>query len=299
MNNAILFFFNINVSGIKKINDNYYFKYLNNNYGIYLYNRDITDSVFLYNLNLELLNRGINGYTIILTKTNEILFIYEGRYYILMRFPNMLNRIITYDDISNFSIEVNNKYKILDKSNWGESWSNKIDFIEYQFNQMKHKYPIIDNYIDYYIGIWENAISYFNYNVNPNNKKYICHKRIPFNMDLYDFLNPLNFVVDFKERDIGEYLKSFVINENFSFEIINKYFNGLSRDSIILVVSRLLFPSYFFDIYENIIVDKVDEQQILEIVNVGNILLMVLKHIFNTYESINIPYINWIKKEIS
>ncbi|MBQ6546399.1 MAG: hypothetical protein IJL74_00170 [Bacilli bacterium] len=297
MNNAILFFFNINVSGIKKINDNYYFKYLNNSYGIYLYNRDITEVVFLYNLNLEVLNRGI-GYTIILTKNNEILFMYEDKYYILMRFPNVINRIITYDDIISFSTLVNNKYKILDKSNWGESWSRKIDFIEYQFNQMKNKYPIIDKYIDYYIGIWENGISYFNYNVSFNNKKYICHKRIFFNMDLYDFLNPLNFVVDFKERDIGEYIKSFAMNKNFSFQLIDKYFNNLSRESIILVISRLLFPSYFFDLYENIIVDKEDEKQLLEIVNKRNIIL-VLKHIFNAYTNINIPYISWIKKEIS
>ena len=41
MNNALLFFFNINVSELKKINNNYYFKYLNNDYGIYLYERDI------------------------------------------------------------------------------------------------------------------------------------------------------------------------------------------------------------------------------------------------------------------
>jgi hypothetical protein len=185
MNNAILFFFNINVSGIKKINDNYYFKYLDNNYGIYLYNRDITDIVFLYNLNMELLNRGVKGYNIILTNNNQILFTYENKYYVLMRFPDILNRYITYEDIINFSVEVSDKYKKLDKSNWGESWSNKIDFIEYQFNQMKHKYPIIDDYIDYYIGIWENAISYFNYNANTNIKKYICHNRIPFDIYLY------------------------------------------------------------------------------------------------------------------
>ena len=292
MNNAILFFFNINVSDIKKINDNYYFKYLNNNYGIYLYNRDITDIVFLYNLNMELLNRGFRGYTIILTNNNQILFTYEDKYYVLMRFPDILNRYITYEDIINFSVEVNNKYKKLDKSNWGESWSNKIDFIEYQFNQMKHKYPIIDDYIDYYIGIWENAISYFNYNANTNIKKYICHKRIPFNMDLYEFLNPLNFVVDFKERDIGEYLKSFVINNNFSYSVLDKYFNNLSRDSVILIISRFLFPSYFFDIYEDIIIDKLDEKNVIEIVNKRNIILFVLKYIFNTYTDINIPYIN-------
>lgn len=299
MNNAILFFFNINVSGIKKINDNYYFKYLNNNYGIYLYNRDITDSIHLYNINLKLLNNGVLGYIIMLTKTREILFIYEGKHYILMKLPNINNRKITYDDIISFNIEIGNDYKKLDKSNWGTSWANKIDFIEYQFNQMKHKYQIIDNYIDYYIGIWENAISYFNNNVNLNQKKYICHKRISIDMDLYEFLNPLNFIVDFKERDIGEYLKSFIINRNFSLYSLEKYLNGLSRDSIILITSRILFPSYFFDLYESVIIDNNNEEKVLEIADKNNNILILLNYIFNKYKNLNIPYIDWIKKEIS
>lgn len=297
MNNAILFFFNINVSGVKKINSNYYFSYLNNNYVVYLYNRDIIDSIYLYNLNLELHNRGIIGYDIILTKTGEVLFNFEEKYYILMRYPLINNKIITYDDILNFNIEIDgNKYKKLDQSNWSTSWSNKIDFIEYQFDQMKNKYPILDNYIDYYIGLWENAISYFNNNPVTNRKKYICHKRVHVNMDLYEFLNPLSFVVDYKERDIGEYLKSFVVNKNFSFNSFNKYFSGLSKDSIILIISRMLFPSYFFDLYEKIILDKMDEKKIDSVISKNSNIINTLKYIFNRFSYMNISYIDWIKK---
>ena len=298
MNNAILFYFNINVSNIKRINNNYYFNYLNNSYVVYLYNRDLNDSIYLYNLNLELLNRGIPGYDILLTKNREILFLYEDKYYILMRYPNINNRIITFDDIKNFNVEVNNKYKKLDMSNWSNSWSNKIDFIEYQFNQMKNKYPLIDTYIDYYIGMWENAISYFNNNPILN-RKYICHKRVYINMDLYEFLNPLTFVVDYKERDIGEYIKSFVINKNFSFSTIDKYLDNLSKDSIILIISRLLFPSYFFDMYESVIIDKLDEKEISYIVSKNSNIINTLKYIFNRFSYMNIAYINWIKKETS
>ena len=122
MNNAILFFYGINVSGIKKINNNYYFKYLNDNYAIYYYNRDILDSTYIYNLNLELLNKGLIGYEIILNKNREVIFTYENKYYILMKFPNITNRTITYNDILNFNFEIdNNRYSKLDKSNWGSS----------------------------------------------------------------------------------------------------------------------------------------------------------------------------------
>ena len=99
MNNAILFFYNINVSNVEKINKNYYFNYLNNNYGVYSYNRDVLEARSIYSLNLELLNKGLIGYEIISTITGEILFIYEGNYYIMMKFPDIQNRMINYQDI--------------------------------------------------------------------------------------------------------------------------------------------------------------------------------------------------------
>ena len=78
MNNALLFFFNINVSEIKKINNNYYFRYLNSDYGVYFYERDIEEALEIYYLNLELIASGFGGYEIILTKDNEVLFGYEN-----------------------------------------------------------------------------------------------------------------------------------------------------------------------------------------------------------------------------
>ena len=297
MNNAILFFYNINVPNIKKINKNYYFKYLNDNYCIYYYNRDILDAPVLYLLNLELLNKGLMGYEIIPTNTREILFIYDGNYYIMMKFPNIQNRIINYNDVISFSFEIgSNKYKKLDKSNWNQSWSNKIDFIDYQFEQMKNKYPIIDNSIDYFIGIWENAISYYNDNVTFESKKYVGHKRINIDMDLLEFLNPLNFVVDYKERDIGEYLKSYVTTKNFSIHSFDNVFWYLSRNSIILLISRILFPSYFFDLYEKIIIDQLDESEIQKAIDKRSNIIYLLKYIFDRYKDFNIPYIDWIKK---
>lgn len=295
MNNALLFFYNINVSGLRKINNNYYFKYLNNNYGVYFYNRDPNDSLLLFRLNDELLRRGLLGYQILLTKNGNVLFDYEGKQYILMIFPEIENRLITYDDIISFNFEVNN-YQKLDKSNWGYLWPNKLDFIEYQFNSMRNKFPIIEQYIDYYLGIWENAISYYN-NVNRNIPKYVSHKRVYEGMDLYEFLNPLNFVIDYKERDIGEYIKSYVLTKNFSFRFFDKYFMHISRDSLIVLISRLLFPSYFFDIYERVVIDHEGETEILKVTKNSKNVLEVIKYLFTNYENYNIPYINWIKKE--
>lgn len=297
MNNAILFFYNINVQEIKKINDNYYFTYLSNNYVIYSYKRDITEAESIYNLNLEMLSKGLIGYEIILTQNREILFIHGGTYYILMKFPNIKNRVITYEDVISFYFPTpKNKFLNLDKSNWGYNWSGKIDFIEYQFSQVKNKFPILENSIDYFVGIWENAISYFNDNVTFLEEKFVCHKRVDTKMDLLEFLNPLNFVIDYKERDKGEYLKSYVINNNYSSVQLKKLLQGSSKNNIILLISRILFPSYYFDLYEDIVLKEKNEEEIVKMIEKRKNINNLLKYIFENFSNYNIPYIEWIKK---
>lgn len=297
MNNAILFFYNINVQEIKKINDNYYFTYLSNNYVIYSYKRDITEAESIYNLNLDMLSKGLIGYEIILTQNREILFIHGGTYYILMKFPNIKNRVITYEDVISFYFPTpKNKFLNLDKSNWGYNWSGKIDFIEYQFSQVKNKFPILENSIDYFVGIWENAISYFNDNVTFLEEKFVCHKRVDTKMDLLEFLNPLNFVIDYKERDKGEYLKSYVINNNYSSVQLKKLLQGSSKNNIILLISRILFPSYYFDLYEDIVLKEKNEEEIVKMIEKRKNINNLLKYIFENFSNYNIPYIEWIKK---
>lgn len=298
MNNAILFFFNINTKEVKKINDNYYFNYAYNNYVVQIYNRDIEEAIEIYYLNLELLSNGFIGYEIILTKDNDVLFLYEGVYYILMKFPNIKNRIITYEDVINFNYIPNTMFKKLDKSNWGITWSNKIDFIEYQFDQVRNRYSIINDSIDYFIGIWENAISYYNDN-NINSERCVCHKRVSTNMDLLDFTNPLNFVIDYKERDLGEYLKSFVISKNYSNASLDRMINFSDRDSVVLVISRILFPSYYFDLYEDIILGNKDEHELNDVISKRNNVLYLINYILFRYSNLNITDIEWIKKEVS
>lgn len=296
MNNAILFFYNINIQEIKKITNNYYFTYLNNNYGIYLYNRDPKEQEELFNLNSELLMQGLVGYEIILTKDKQIIFIHENKPYILMKLPNIKNKIITYEDIINFKLSIDTKkYKIIDKSNWSTNWSNKIDFINYQFSQVQNKYPVIENSIDYFIGIWENAISYANNNPIIKEKT-LAHKRVTTKTDLLEFLNPLNFIIDYQERDVGEYIKSYIMTKNYSNDIIYQKIKNLPKNSIILIITRILFPSYYFDIYEDIILKNKKEEELKDIINKRNNITKLLNYIFDKYSNYNIPYIEWIKK---
>ena len=132
MKNAIIYFYNIYIDDIRKLNNNYYFSFNNEDYVIQQYSSNIKESVFMYELNKEMLDNRINTYKMILTKENNVLFEYDGYLYFLMIIPKIKNRIITYDDIINFNVYTNNEKIItsLDKSNWGYYWSEKIDYYE-------------------------------------------------------------------------------------------------------------------------------------------------------------------------
>ena len=88
MNNAILFYFDMNVSDVKKINGNYYFNYFNSDYVVHLYKRDVYEIMEIYYVNLELLNSGFDAYygsfsdfKNIKTKQNRYRQIFENMLY--------------------------------------------------------------------------------------------------------------------------------------------------------------------------------------------------------------------------
>ncbi len=296
MKNALIFFYNLYIDDLKKINNNYYFSYQNNNYVVSLFDRNIEEAQEMYKLNIEMINNNVPVYKIILTKENNILFLYEKNYYILMQLPFIHNRLVTINDIINFNYIPSEKYKQIDKSHWNISWSNKIDFIEYQFIQLHHKYPIINESINYYIGIWENGISYYN-NANEEDIKFVSHKRIIVNCDLLSFYNPLNLIIDYKERDVVDYLKSYIYENNWTKDNLYNILNNLNRTDIIKFISRSLFPSNYFDLYEEIILGNVDEEEINKIIRKNNIYERYLNYLFQYYKKYNIPLIEWIIKK--
>lgn len=297
MKNALIYFYNIYLEELEKINDNYYFSYKNRDFVIHKYKRGIEEAISIYELNKEMLESGIITYEIILTKENNVLFFDDQSYYLLMKVPNIKNRLITIDDIIRFNYVPKTKRDLLDKSRWNYNWEQKIDYIEYQFSQMSKKYKNINNSINYYIGIWENAISYYNDNVILKTEyKFVSHIRIGVSTDLLEFLNPLNLIVDYKERDIGEYLKSFINNEKYTFDKLKTIMNKLSKDKndVARLISRLMFPSFYFDKYEEIVLNEENDEKILYITEKSNIYENFLRFVFNFYSNLGLPYVEWL-----
>ncbi len=71
----------------------------------------------------------------------------------------------------------------------------------------------------------------------------------------------------------------------------------LNKEKAIILQSRILFPSYYFDIYENIIEKNQKEEKIIEAAEKYKNIINLLYLIQEKYKHYNIPIIYWIKKE--
>ena len=193
--------------------------------------------------------------------------------------------------------------KNLFKFDWGSLWSNKIDYFEYQINQIGKKYPILCDSLGYFIGMAENAISYVNYAISQNAKENlyfaVSHRRIKESDTFFDLYNPINIVVDSRVRDISEYIKHMVINNINPWEDIKKHFLT-TRYSYLewqLLYGRLLFPTYYFDKYELIVSGDCAEEDIVSLIsNTKDYEKFLYDFYIFSKNYVNIPGIDWIIK---
>ncbi len=227
-------------------------------------------------------------YKFVFNKDNSIITPYNFNQYVLLKMN--FNKVDLISKISNPI--VSSKQDLY--SPWVNLWIQKCDFVEYQIVHISGKYKVIDESIDYFIGMLENAIAYLNYNLsNDLPKLYIQHKRVSEK----DFYNPLNVKIDSRERDFAEYLKlSFYNNQYNIMEGINLLKKmKFSRDEKIRLIARLLYPSYYFDLYEKLINNEDSEDNLKKVVVKTTEYENYLKQIFDILNTTNdLPYIHWL-----
>ena len=296
MNNFIEYFYGIKIQNVI-YNDKYYsFIYNCYVYRLYIYENDV-DISFLYNINKQLINNTLMS-QIILNKDNNVISSYNGISYILIKVFVNINKNISLEEISFISNSFS-KEKL--NINWGTLWSNKIDYLEDLINENGKKYPLIVDSFNYFVGMCENAIAYFNSIVLDNNYKYVVsHKKIKFDDTVDSLYNPLNITFDYKVRDVAEYIKNSFFNKNYNiFNELVIYLNKnyLSFTEVKLLIARLLYPSFYFDMYEDILIDNKEEKIILNIISKLDDYEEYLDKVFVFFKNYyNIDEIEWIKK---
>ena len=284
MKNTLFYYYHLTPEKIIK-KDNYYYFYLDNYiHYLYLVNRPLE-----YINELIMLTRTVNysNFMMIIFNVNkEALSIINNRYYILLR--SLKNNYFNINDIYNptYCPKEASNLKLLNHSSWNNLWSSKIDYFEYQKDYIKMKYKTLYKTLDYFIGLGENAISYFNATNSYLTKEFtdtlvISRRRV--NLDDLSFYNPLNIVIDNKARDSAEYLKSLFITDNYTYDFLDEFLTNLNYSPYQygLLIARLLFPSHYFDIYEKIINESLKEKEIIKVLNRTDEYEKFLKYIYN------------------
>ena len=298
MKNILEFYYNLSLEEeILNRNGNYYFVINNNSFvfrPFYGNNNSIDD---IYKLNNYLSNFSyidkiiLNKFNSPITKVKDILYVL-----ILLKGNNNINLSI----ISNLaSIDIPS-FKSLERNNWEVLWGNLIDYYEMQIGQNEKKYPLIRESFDYFVGMGENAISYL-VNTKKEVKPNFYDKKVLSHNNLYNSLfDPLNIILDHKARDLAEYIKlSFFNNNQNIFKELDEYFyyNHYSFYGMRILFARIIYPSFYFKLYDEILSKKKEEKELNSIIKrIDEYELYLFNIYFYLRKYYDIPMIEWLKK---
>ncbi len=271
MRNAIKYYYNLDVDNLKYRNNEYLF----DKYMLKKVYRPLDLNLYNY-----LISRNIYVHKIIPNIQNNLITKIDNNSYILLEIEQ--NYRVDSNTITNFFISVNTD----NKKNWAELWEKKVDYYEANINKFKDS-DVID-YFPYYVGLSEIAIRLYKENTFDSTIS-ICHDRICNNIDFY---SPDNIIIDYKVRDIAEYIKYTFFNDTLDEEELMYIFNSIymKKGDYFLLYSRLLFPTYFFDAIEK----KDDISMYISKINQYERLLNKIYYILSS--KIKLPKIEWLIK---
>ena len=306
MKNNIMYYYNLNIDNLYQNDDFFYFYYNNHLYKLVIYNRDLKEQQAIFDLNRNMLMSNVLVNEIIPNKDKYIVSIINN-------IPYLLYKVFVYEEkqikLNDFKYLTNYNFNYSDllvRNNWDILWGRKIDYLEYQINQNGKKFPILVDSFSYFVGLAENAISYAKNTFIEVEKEnvdidVISHRKIRLNDKLETLYDPLNIIIDHKSRDLAEYIKlSFFKENNNIFNELNDYFANeyFSLYGIRLLFARILYPSFYFDTYEEIILNKKNESIILEISNKIKEYEIYLKNIYLYLKRFyDIPEKEWLIKK--
>lgn len=304
MKNNIIYYYNLQINNLYQNNNIYYFEINSEHYELRQYTRDIKQQKEIYELNKKMIFYNIPVYKIIANKDNNIVTIINNIAYILLKINIKRKKEITLYNLTPFINYNFDNYNSLKRESWDILWGKKIDYLEYQINQTGKKHPLLVESFSYFVGLAENAISYAK-NTTLETKKENVDKEtlshIKISKDIDYIYNPLNIILDHSSRTIAEYIKlSFFTNNQNIYNELNNFFSNyyFSEYGIRMLYARILYPSFYFDMYEEIILNKRKESDILNITSKTNEYENYIENIYLFLKKFyNIPEVEWLKKK--
>ena len=275
MKETLEYYYGLDIESIEELDGKYHFKIDNQDYFFVFYNRGIEELEDIINVSNEMVKKGINVHKILINRNNSFLTKVGEYNYILFAVSNLNEEYDIFDMVKiSEKLVLNNNKSNLYRNNWGTLWSEKIDYFEYQVRELSIEKDIVKNSFSYYVGMAENAISY----VNNTNMKYggdayrivLSHRRVFYPNYKLNYLNPLSFVFDLEVRDIAEYLKAMFFKKNVDYclDELSSYLKirHLSLYEYQMLYARLLYPTYYFDVYESVMNKDTDENILVDVI---------------------------------
>lgn len=247
MENILNYYYNLVIKKIYKCREKFL---IYTDDGIFILNKLLFEIEEL-ELIISYLNTTKEPYhLLVLNKDGEPFINYEDEKYVLFKVRCDLDLDINPLVFSSY---------VLDGSyDWAEVWSNRIDYYELQMNEVVSDVNIFYA-MNYYIGLTENAISYYNNLIDIYGRSdliySISHRRINSPIKAISYYNPSNMLVDLNVRDIAEYIKYSFFDDILTDSEILNIVNNLNFNDVManMFLVRLLYPSYFFDLYDDYI----------------------------------------------
>ncbi len=302
MKNVINYFYNLQPDNIRQQGKQFRFDIDNNSYVFLPYCRLETEIKDLQLLATFLLSLGIYCHQFVFNINSTIITVVNNKPYVLLLIYLKNNRILLFEDLIWFTeIKSLPDLKSITTDDWFSLWTRKIDYFEYQVNQFGKTYPLLRESFSYFVGMAEIGISLLK-RINNNYKATLSlsYRRIKKDEYLFELYNPLNFIIDNKVRSICEYVKdNFFKGEDLTIFFFNYIsYNNLNETDGILLYARMLFPTFYFDLYEKIIHEEENETEILKIISKVDDYELFLKKLYTHLRTyINIPEIEWISKK--
>ena len=295
MKNVLYNYYDILVDELNKSDNNYFF-YFNNE--LFLFYLVLNDVNLVENIYKYIVENNIESFNIILNKEGNLFSDVDKKKYVLLRVKGILKYEVQFDEF---------KYYPVNSSgiNWGTLWSERLDYYEVQIRELGIKYQTVLNSFGMFSGLAENAILYFNMTMEKfgdlESNVGIVHNRVKYPCYLIDYYNPVNFVIDYSVRDIGEYIKPYIISDDFDFNNVITLINRMYLNDLMfnLLYARLLYPTFYFDVFDKIILEDGKDSDIVFTLDKIDIYLDTLKRLYdrfnNEYQMFRIEWLNKIK----
>ena len=300
MKDAINYFYDIYPTKIINIDNGICFYYRDFKYYFIKFDRDVREINLLVKVSNDLYSKNIYVNTFILSNKKSFYVNFNEDFYVLIRVNSDENDLLSLKDIVKFNNTLISN-NLLMSEDWASLWSKKVDEFELEMTDLNKDYPIVQESSHYYVGLAENAISYFKDTLLEEDIKSIKinlnHKRVGSKVLAGSIFNPLTFTFDYEVRDIGEYIKSKFFDSSLDYFEIEDILNSFqfSRCALRFLFSRLLYPSYYFDMVSKILNNEIDESNLdvlLSRIQEYEDFLMDIYTIIN--KKVNIPPIQWI-----